>query len=195
MEAWLITFGTTHSYLIYALITLVGILEGPILSVLLGIILRLGYFSLVPVYIALMLGDLIGDVAWYHIGYHYGHRAIKKFGARFGITEAGVLRMEKLFHENKHKILFISKITNGFGLSIVTLTTAGIVRIPFLRYMTINIIGQLIWSGMLLGIGYFFSDSYMRIHSVAGKISFILGIVVAAVLAFLWVRQARKSKS
>ena len=175
MEQWLIQFGLHHQFLVYVPVTIVAILEGPILSMFFGVLLKLGYFSLIPVYASLMLGDLIGDVVWYYIGYHYGRSAIKRFGKKFNITEEGVERVEKRFHENKTKILFISKITNGFGLALVTLTTAGIVRIPFKRYITVNIVGQFIWSGTLLAVGYFFSDSYQHIGSVAGKVFLIVG--------------------
>jgi membrane-associated protein len=179
MQQWLIQFGTHHQYLIYFLTVLVAIVEGPILSMIFGVLLHLGYFSLIPAYIALMLGDILGDTAWYYLGYHYGRSAIRKFGKRFNITEEGVEKAEKLFHRHKTKILFISKITNGIGFSVVVLVTAGIARIPFRKYLAVNIAGQMIWSGLLLAVGYFFSSSYQHINSVAGKIVLVLVLLGA----------------
>ncbi len=193
MQTWLIQFGIHHSILVYLPVIVVAILEGPFLSIFFGILLHLGYFSFIPVYCALMLGDLIGDVVWYYIGYHYGRRAISRFGKRFKITESDVEKTEALFHKHKHKILFISKITNGFGFALVVLMTAGIARIPFKRYITINVVGQMIWSGILLGIGYFFSESYTRIESVAGKVFFIIATAVVFSLIYLYSKKMRKN--
>ena len=189
MQQWIIQFGTHHQDLIYGAVLLIAIVEGPILSMIFGVLLRLGYFSLAPVYITLMLGDIIGDTGWYYLGYHYGRAAIKRFGSRFGITDKEVEKAEKLFHGHTYKILFISKITNGFGLSIVTLLTAGITRVPFRKYLATNVAGQLIWSGLLIAAGYFFSDSYMRINSIFGKIGLVA--IIAAVI-FVIARYAIK---
>ena len=191
MQHWLIQFGMNHQYLVYIPIVAVAIVEGPVLSMAFGVLLRLGYFSFLPVYAALMLGDVIGDVGWYYVGYHYGQSAIKRFGARFGVTEEKVEKAKKLFHENKAKILFVSKITNGLGFSVVVLMTAGLVRIPFKKYFAINMAGQVVWSGALLAVGYFLSDSYLRINSIVGKA--FLGLVVAIALfaIFLYTKSLR----
>lgn len=195
MQQWLIQFGAHHPFLVYIPVVLVAAIEGPILSMIFGVLLRLGYFSFIPVYAALMLGDLIGDVGWYYIGYHYGRAAIKRFGTKFNITEKGVEKTEKLFHEHKTKILFISKITNGFGLALVVLATAGIVRIPFKKYIAVNIAGQFVWSGTLLAVGYFFGESYTRINSVAGKVFLVVGFAAALYGLYRYQRSISKKLS
>ena len=180
MQQWLIHLAGSHTYLIYALIVALACAEGPILSMIFGVLLRLGYFSFIPVYAALMLGDLIGDVIWYFIGYRYGHAFIARFGKYWNISEEGVEKVTKLFHKHKHSILFISKITNGFGFALVTLMTAGMIKIPFWRYMTINLVGQFAWSGILLGVGYFFGEAYTEVNDWFGRIS--LGILFLIVI-------------
>lgn len=195
MQQWLIQFGMHHQYLVYIPVVLAAVLEGPLLSMVFGLLLRLGYFSFIPVYAALMLGDLIGDVAWYYIGYHYGRSAIRRFGKRFNITEKGVEKTEKLFLKNKTKILLISKVTNGFGLALVVLATAGIVRIPFKRYLAVNLAGQFVWSGLLLAVGYFFGESYMRIDSIAGKVFLVVAFTAALYGLYRYNRSLRKNLS
>ncbi|HUZ06339.1 MAG TPA: hypothetical protein VMV89_02505, partial [Candidatus Paceibacterota bacterium] len=96
----------------------------------------------------------------------------------FGVTADGVATMTRLFHRYKYRILFLSKISNGLGLALVTLTTAAMVRIPFKIYMAINLLGQLVWSGFLLGIGYFFSNLYVEINNAFGRVSVVVVAVV-----------------
>ncbi|MFA6601393.1 MAG: DedA family protein [Candidatus Paceibacterota bacterium] len=181
MQEWLISLVSIHPYLVYGIIVLTACAEGPILSMIGGALVKLGYLHFWPLYAALMLGDLIGDVAWYYIGYHFGHRFIRRFGKYVNITEEGVAKVTRIFHDYKHRILFISKISNGFGFALVTLVTAGMVRIPFWFYMLVNLIGQFIWSGLLIGVGYFFSNLYVTVDSILGKISVVIGFIIVLV--------------
>jgi membrane-associated protein len=184
MQEFLINLSVHHEILIYAFIVVFACAEGPFLSMIFGVLIRLGYFDFWPVYLALMAGDLIGDVGWYYVGHHFGHRFIKRWGKYFHVTESGVEKVTKIFHDHKHKILFISKITNGLGFALATLITAGIVRIPFRRYLTINLIGQFVWSGFLIGVGYFFSHLYITVDFILGKM-FIIALFIILFLMFL----------
>ena len=79
MQEWLINLSTNHTIWVYIFIVFFAFAEGPYLSLVLGVVLKFGYFSFIPVYLALMFGDLIGDVFWYYVGYFYGHGFIKRF--------------------------------------------------------------------------------------------------------------------
>lgn len=194
MQEWLIHFGASHQYLIYAVIIILACAEGPILSMIFGVLIRLGYFKFAPVYAALMVGDLLGDVIWYYIGFHFGHRFVRRFGKYFGITEEGVNKMTHLFHRFHSPILFISKISNGLGLAIVTLMTAGMVRIPFLKYLSVNLIGQFIWSGLLIGVGYFFSHLYIQFDNILSRAS-IIGFAIIFIIAAVRLQKYFRNKA
>jgi membrane protein DedA with SNARE-associated domain len=188
VQAWLIQLVTIHPYVVYGIIVVLACAEGPVLSMIGGVLIKLGYFSFIPLYAALMIGDLIGDAIWYYIGRYFGHRFIKRFGKYFDITEESVAKVTTIFHKYKHHILLISKVTNGFGFALVTLMTAGMVKIPFWRYLAINLIGQFVWTGLLLGIGYFFSNLYLTVDSIIGK----MGVVAAFVVVFIGFLQYKK---
>ena len=193
LQQWLIDLATHQAVVVYTGIVILACFEGPILSVLLGVLLRLGYFNLPLAYVSLMMGDLIGDVAWYYIGYRYGHKFIAKYGTYFSVTEARVEKAKDIFRKHQHKVLFISKITTGFGFAIVTLVTAGMARVPFFAYLSTNIAGQFIWTGILLAIGYFFGNLYVTFNNVFGRISVTAGIIFFILIA-LGYRQYRKKK-
>jgi len=193
MQDFLIQLVVNHPYLVYILIALIATPEGPILSIIGGILLKTGYFSFIPLYGALMLGDLIGDTIWYLIGFRFGHGFIKRFGKYFNITEERVVRVKRIFHSYKNSILFISKISNGLGFAIVTLLTAGMVHIPFRRYIFVNLSGQFIWSGLLIGTGYFFSHLYTQLDSLFGRMS-IVALFILLFVVFLGARNYVRSK-
>ncbi len=181
MQEYLIWLGTHHAYLVYGIIIVLACAEGPILSMIFGVLIKLGDFGFLPVYASLMVGDLIGDAVWYYIGHRWGHAFIKRFGKYFSVTEEGVAKVTRIFHKYRHRILFISKISNGFGFALVTLMTAGMVKIPFWRYLSINVVGQFIWTGLLIGVGYFFGNLYLGVSSLLGRMS-----VVAAFILVFW---------
>jgi membrane protein DedA with SNARE-associated domain len=184
MQEWLISIYTAHHYEIYAVILVVGLLEGPFVSMVCGAILAMGFLNFWPVYAILMLGDLIGDTVWYFIGYRFGERFIIRFGKYFGIKERHVERIKNVFQVRKYPLLFLSKITNGLGFSLAVLFSAGMSRVPFLQFIGANTAGQLIWSGILIGVGFFFGDLYLRINGITGKVSLVIlfiAIVFAAI--------------
>ncbi len=188
MEAYLVQLSIEHSYLIYASIVILGFLEGPFLSLFCGVLIRLGHLYVFPVYLSLMIGDLIGDALWYYLGLRFGHRFVKRYGEYFSITSERIEKVTDIFHKYKKPILFVSKIGNGFGFALVTLFTAGMVRIPFGFYMFVNGLAQFVWTGLLLGAGYYFSNLYLTIDSVLGKMS-IIAFAIAVVVAFLGFRK------
>jgi membrane protein DedA with SNARE-associated domain len=197
MEQWLIHTISAHPYLVYGFIVLVSFIEGPILGMVCGLLLKLGDFHFIPLYLALMAGDTIGDIFWYSIGYHFGERFVRRFGRFFGLEEQNIETVRRVFHKYKDSILIISKVTMGLGFALATLITAGIVKIPFKRYLALNIAGQVVWTGFLIWIGYSFGSLYVKFDSVfakIGSIAFFIMIFVCLIGVGKYVKK-RMSKA
>lgn len=137
-----------------------AIVEGPVLMMISGFLVHLGFFSFWPIFFLTSAGDLTGDIIWYKIGEHGARRLIQKYGRFISLTEDNIERAEQFFRQHQTKILFISKITMGFGFALATLVAAGAMKVPFKKYMMTNILGQFIWTGFLMGIGYFLGNLY-----------------------------------
>ena len=173
----------------YPILAALAFLEGPYIMMLSGVLIKLGMFALIPTYIALSIGDLLDDILWYFIGYHFGNRFVRRFGKFFDIDEKKIESAKELFIQHRKKILLGSKVTAGFGLSLATLFTAGLVKTPFGEYLTINFFGQFIWTGIMLAVGYFFGNLYLVVDNVLGKV-FI--IVLALLVLYLLLRLGRR---
>ena len=170
----------------YPILVPVALLAGFPTGLVVGVAIKLGYLTLIPAYACIMLGELIGDIAWYYVGYHFGERFARGWGKYIGITDANVSKAKELFQKHDQSILFSSKLTTGFGLAIPVLFTAGMSRMSFWRYMRANLSGQFFWSGGLIAIGYFFGDFYLRVDTVFQKVTTIslFVIVLAALFGF-----------
>jgi membrane protein DedA with SNARE-associated domain len=147
-----------------------------------GFLVHSGFFNVFYAYIILVIGDLVGDIIWYGVGYYIAGPILNKHGHFLNITPELFDNLKELFRKYQVKILLISKITIGFGgMALVTLITAGATKISFKKYMTINIIGEFILVAVLLSIGYFFGEIYLSIPRNF-KIIFILSILTLIVL-------------
>ncbi len=183
MPQWIIDVATTHDILVYAVIFVFNYAIGPWLAMICGALARLGYINIFYAYIVFMMSDLVGDAIWYRIGRQYGMRFVRRFGKFFSVTEVSTAKVGEIYHRYKYSILFLSKISNGFGLSIAVLMTAGLVRIPFYRYMAVNLAGQFIWSGLLLSSGYFFEHLYVEFNDMLSRMA-IVAVFILLILAF-----------
>lgn len=159
-----------------------AIIEGPIVMVACGFLLRLGAFSFWPIYLALMLGDLLADIVWYFVGYHGARKFAVRWGKYFSITPESLEKLEVLFNNHQIKILFISKITMGFGFALATLVAAGMAKVPFKKYLLFNFLGGFVWTAMLIGAGYFFGHLYTLIDK-SFKVAFVVFLSVMVVTA------------
>lgn len=137
-----------------------ALFEGPIVMMVSGFLVRTGFFAFWPIYVVLIAGDLTGDVLWYFVGRYGGRPFLLKYGYFLNVTPENVERAESFFHAHQGKILFISKLTTGFGFAIATLIAAGAARVPFKKYFFINFGGEFIWCGLLMAVGYFLGHLY-----------------------------------
>jgi membrane protein DedA with SNARE-associated domain len=158
----------------YLVMVPLSLFAQPFVGMTTGFFARLGLMELGVVYAVLVLTALAGDMVWYWVGYHWGERFAKRFGRFVSVTPKHIREVKQFFHTYHDSILLISKVTNGFGLAIVTLFTAGLTRVPFGRYMAINLVGEGVWSAIIVGIGYFFGEAYLRVNDVFGRATLVV---------------------
>lgn len=186
-------FLTSVAYLKYPLVFLLSLVEGPVVMVGCGMLYRLGVFSFLPIYFTLIIADFTADIGWYFIGRHGARKFVDRWGHYFSITPDSVERLEKLFHEHQGKILFISKITMGFGFALATLMAAGMARVPLKKYALFNFIGGFVWTAILMSVGYFFGHLYTLIDQ-SFRLAFVVFVIIFVLLAVYGLGKYFKSR-
>ncbi len=181
-------------YFKYPLIFVGAIVEGPILTVASGFLLHQGVFDLILVYILLVTGDIVGDVIWYYIGYFFAVPVLRKHGKFLSLTPERFEKIKSIFHRHHSVILFVSKITMGFGMALGTLMTAGAARIPLRTFLFYNTLGEFIYVGVLMLFGYYVGYLYTTIASDF-KIIFLIVIFALVALALYGFSQYIKNKA
>lgn len=190
-DSALIYFLIAHRY---TLLIPLAFLEGHIISLLVGFLARFGYFNPIIAGVLVGIGNLLGDIFLYWLGYLKGERFVRRFGRYVGLTNESVRWAKKVFRRRGSSILFLSKVTNGFGLAMAVLFTAGIARVPFRTFMFWNTLGECVWTGFLVSLGLFFGDLYTVFDSVAWRVGVIALAFLAVALLFRWLSFLYKSK-
>ncbi len=161
----------------YILLFLGLIFEGPILMVAAGFLLHIGVFNFTPMFIAIFVGDMVGDIIWYCVGYFFAEPFLLKYGYFFGVTPEKLEKAKELFKRYQIKILLISKMTLGLGMALATLVAAGATKTSFRLYMLLNALGEFILISILLLVGYYFGYLYNNITQ-GFKMIFLFGLIV-----------------
>ena len=181
-------------FVFYILFFIGAIMEGPILTVASGFLLRQGFFSFWFLFLALATGDLVGDIGWYYIGYFLVEPALKKHGKFFSLTPEILEKIKSIFQKRHSVILFVSKITMGFGMCLATLMAAGASRIPLFAYLFYNTLGEIIYITILMSLGYYVGYLLGPISTFLEFIP-VLGIFIIIGLAIYGFTQYIKTKA
>lgn len=186
----IISFILTYRYLV---ILPIAIFEGPIITIILAFLAAQGYFNVIPVYLILILGDLMGDMLYYGLG-RFGHSiATSVVGRKLGVKDHHLDRVDKHFKDHSGKTLLFGKWTHTVGA--VILTSAGVAKMPMGKFLLYNLIGTLPKTLVLMFVGYYLGYAFLRINSVIEKVGFVLGaLIVMGVLVYLATRYMKKKK-
>ena len=167
------------------------IIEGPIVTIIAAMLASLGAFSWTIVLVLSMAGDVIGDVILYGLGYRYGMGFVRGFGKYMGITEKLVLKMEKYFEKHGGKTIFAVKSTTG--LCWAAFTAAGIVKMDFRKFVKYSVLGGIVWSVLLISMGYFYGFLWREISQYIDWIGWAIGGI--AVVSYILITLYKKKKS
>jgi membrane-associated protein len=151
--------------------------EGPLISVVVGFLVSLGYFNPLAAYAIFILGDVIPDGIYYYIG-RYGKRAelVDRWGTKIGLGPKRVDAIARLWAEHPGKMMWVTKF--AYGLSTPLLIFAGLVHVPAKTFFRYSVPYSLLQYAVLMTLGYFFGSSYILISGVFNG----LGIAVTAVV-------------
>ncbi len=139
---------------IYAVFVLCTV-EGDITLLLSGVMAHgsfFGNYSFLKVILAGTMGGVVGDNVAYLIG-RWFRTTIKNY--RF--YELARPRIERLIEKFGGFAIIISKYI--YGIRAAMCLFYGIGRMPYLRFLVLDVISCSIWALLLAGVGYFFSGA------------------------------------
>ena len=165
-----------------------AILEGPIVSVIAGWLIRLGYLQFGSVYAVCIAADLIGDGLLYLIGRCSSGKLPRRLLPRLFARADRYSGMLEQFHTRGGRILVMAKLTHSLGFAV--LIAAGAARMSIPSFVWFNLLATIPKSLFFILIGYGLGHAYTTIDAWIWRASVIV-FIVACAIAFFWFRNSR----
>ena len=148
--------------------------------------LQLKYIILTGV-AACTLGDNLG----YLVGYRGGRPLLERYRRFFRIRPNTISRAELRFERYGAATIFFARFL--FGMRIIAGPVAGVLRMPWKKFLLFNFLGAAAWVTAISVLGYVFGSQWERLlYFLKGAQLLVLALLL---LILLWMRYRRKRRS
>jgi membrane protein DedA with SNARE-associated domain len=168
-------------YWTYIVLALCNMVQGPLVTLLGGAAASAGLLRPSLVFIASVAGHLTADIVWYSLG-HAGK--IEWFSRLLPGQRKHIGKLRWAMRRNARKILLIAKLC--FGLAVPALIAAGLTRVHWRRWFPIVLVGEVLWTSILMLTGYYATEAIIR-RADWGMLALVVGLLVIFLLMLFWV--------
>lgn len=153
-----------------------------------GFLVSVTDLGLLPCILLTTLGAILGDGLGYLLG---------KYGQRFFKEHKGLLRISHLdmgrafFAKHGGLSIFVGRFVGPIR-PIVPLI-AGATQMAWKRFLSLNILSALTWSGLLISLGFFVGQKWQLVEHWLSNAGIVLGLIIAIAL-FFYIRRYRLEK-
>lgn len=137
--------------------------------------------------VAATLGDNLG----YAIGHRGGRPMLERYRELWRIQPATLERGDRLFARYGAVAVFFARFV--FGLRIVAGPLAGVLRMPWKKFLWWNFLGASLWVSVIASIGYLFGRHWARMVHDLKRFDVTVGILVLLAALYLWWRGRRET--
>jgi membrane protein DedA with SNARE-associated domain len=173
----------------YLLLALLVMVEGPVATLAGAVAAASGFMVPEGVFIAAATGNLLADTLWYTLGYLGKMEWLTRYGRFVGVTPALVARFQRDIEQHVGKLLLVAKLTLGF--SIPALIATGLSRVPVRRWFPWLALGETIWTGALVFLGYHLGRYITRLERGV-EMAAAAGILLSAAFLVFYLGKLRK---
>jgi membrane-associated protein len=181
--AWVPLYGAP-ALLVVAALSCIGVpVPGSLALMAGGAIAAGGELALAAVLAAAFAGAVLGDQAGYGLGALGGERAVARLARRRSFAEA--LASARSLAERRGMLgVFLSRwLVAPLGPPMNLL--AGLIAMPWWRFTLAGVLGEAVWVGLHVGIGFAFSGSILALAALLEDLGWMLAAsAVAALLAW-----------
>lgn len=155
-----------------------------------GLLASEGTLQLPYLYPVAITGAILGDITGYIIGRTGGYQAISRYGRYLRFKESYLETTKEYFVLHGGKTVFIGRFVPF--VKVFAPMTAGIGRMPFMRFLAWDMPGAIIASSLLITGGYIFGESWRRISQYIGWGASAVFAVFVVGAAVIFIRRRRK---
>ncbi len=131
------------------------------------------------------IGNLIGSIAAYWVGYFGGRPFIGKYGKYFLISLADLDKAEFWFKKYGQGAVFFSRLL-PIVRTFISLP-AGISKMEFKKFSFYTLIGSIPWAVLLTYIGFVMGENWQDIKIYFEKFDLVIGgLILIGVIWWIW---------
>ena len=134
-----------------------SLIEGETILALAAVAAHRGYLALPWVIAVAAAGGFLGDQIYFLVGRFGGDRVL----ARWPTLRPGAERVRQLLE--RYDTPLILGVRFLYGLRTVGPIAIGMSRVPWLRFAALNLVGAIVWAGLVAGIGYALGEALTRL--------------------------------
>jgi len=134
---------------------------------------------------AATLGDNIG----FAIGSYGGRPLLERYQRTLRIRPAVIARGEELFARYGAATIFVARFIAG--LRIIAGPLAGVLRMPWRKFLIFNFLGAVLWVTVIASVGYLFGKHWDALVDLVQDANLAVAIVVVVVCVFFWWKRRR----
>jgi len=165
----------------YLILSVLMVWQGPIASLFGGAAASAGLLKPGLVFVVGVAGNLTADIVWYTLGRRGNVERLFE-GGRFGAHRSRFYKLRGGMQQHATKILLMAKLS--FGLAVPTLLAAGLTKLSWKKWFPVVFIGETIFTGTLVIIGYFATEAIKQVEQ--GIHVFLLLMTGLFIIAAIW---------
>ncbi|MBO0732857.1 MAG: DedA family protein [Methylocapsa sp.] len=163
-------------------------LPGESLLIFASVLAARGEISLPVLMLASWAGSVLGDNIGYLLGWRFGRGLILRYGARFGINQERMGKVEAVFARYGAFTVAFARFVNV--LRQLNGVVAGILRMDWRHFVFFNALGGALWVTVWSLAGYYLGKHVMNLGAAAHTLEHGGALVGVAVLALVLIYAA-----
>jgi len=145
------------------------------------------HWIIVVATVAATLGDNLG----FALGYSGGRKLLERYQGIFRIQKQTLAKGERLFARYGAVTVFFARFV--FGMRIIAGPMAGVLRMPWQKFLVFNFLGAVVWVTVISGAGYLFGRHWEHLEQNVKRFDLVAAVCLILILALLWWRNRRAS--
>lgn len=131
-------------------------------------------------------GATLGDNMGYWIGRRGGRPFLNRHAKRFFIRKNHLERAERVFQRYGSWTVFFARFITG--LRVIAGPFAGVLHLPWPRFLLFNFLGAVVWATTISLVGYFFGSEWPLLLKILKRFQLVALAVLVVLVVVLYLR-------
>ncbi len=148
------------------------------------------------VFVASILGTVMGSLCNYYIAMRYGRPLLVRFGKFFLLTEKKIDKLDRFFAQHGEISTFTGRLIPGLRHFISL--PAGLTRMDLKKFCFYTALGGGIWMAILIGAGYWIGGNEALLNKYLPRLvkgSIVLAIAIIGIYLYISKRKRKRAAS